>query len=483
MKILIVDDEAPIKDYIAYCIEQSGVNCEIVGSAASGAAAIRLLEQQVADLVMTDITMPRMDGLALLQQIHTRWPQTDVVMLTCHDNFAFARSAMQQGAADYILKSEIEPETMRALLERVTEKRLREHPEQIVSRRLSFGRYLDEALADGTVDEVNRDTVRAYLLGYELNAYFVCLFHYNKAMLDELVLARFPWIQRQWTLPLDDGSVFVLADLKRGMGSGEQSRRLAEFVARLRRWGKQIGVSAVYHDATALKRAALDARRDMSRGFYRSADEPIKSAFENETVPKQIFVFRNNAITALMGRDWVGFRSQMEALFDAARLTQVPSERLKRMLCFIVEMAADTEQATTVLLAHVADAAHLEELQRLFAEFTDRLAQNDRRYSENIEAALAYIRQHFCGNITLQDAAGAAYLNTEYFSRRFKKEVGVNFSEYLLTLRMQEAQRLLRTTSARVSEIAEKVGIPNVSYFTSVFKKQFGTTPAESRKR
>ncbi|MDO4270445.1 MAG: response regulator [Eubacteriales bacterium] len=483
MKILIVDDEAPIKDYIAHCIRQSGADCEIVGSAPSGAAALRLLEQQAVDLVLTDITMPRMDGLELLEQIHARWPQIDVVMLTCHDDFSFARSAMQQGAADYILKSEIEPDTMRALLERVAEKRLREHPEQIVTRRLSFGRYLAGVLADPSVDLLDREEVRTYLLGYELGDYFVCVFRYNKAVLDELALARFPWIRRQWTLPLDDGGIFVLADLARGMGSGEQQRYLAEFAARLSVWDEQIGMSAVYHDVAALKRAAADARRDLSRSFYRGAGERSNSAYDSETAPEQLFVFRNNAITALIGRDWAGFREQMDALFDFARERQVPAERLKRLLCFIVEMAADTEQQSTVLLAQVADAAHLEQLRGLFEAFTEVLEQSGRQYSENIESALAYIRRHFRAGITLQDAAGAAFLNTEYFSRRFKKEVGVNFSEYLLTLRMQEAQRLLRTTTLRVSEIAEQVGIPNVSYFTSVYKKQFSCTPAESRKR
>ena len=104
MKILIVDDEAPIKDYIAHCIRESGADYEIVGSAASGVAALRIMEQQPADLVLADITMPRMDGIELLTQIRSRWPQATVVMLTCHDDFSFARSAMQRGAADYILK-------------------------------------------------------------------------------------------------------------------------------------------------------------------------------------------------------------------------------------------------------------------------------------------------------------------------------------------------------------------------------------------
>lgn len=483
MKILIVDDEAPIKDYIAHCIKNSETPCEIIASVSSGTAALRALEQQTADLVLTDITMPRMDGLELLEQIRVRWPRTDVVMLTCHDDFSFARGAMQSGAVDYVLKSEIEPASMRVLLERVADRRKREHPEQIVARRLSFGQYLRQAMDDSTVDLLDRDAVRTYLLEYQLGDYFACLFRYNKVLLDELAKARFPWVQRQWTLPLDD-SIFVLVDLIRGMSGSEQQMRIAEFSGMLRACcEEQFGISAVYHDETSLKRAALDAQAGLSRDFYRGASSQPESATDHEEALKQMFVYRNNAITALVGRDWAGFRTQMDGLFAFARDRQVNAERLKRVLCFIAEIAADGELPTTVLLVKIVGAAHLEELERLFHEFSSTLQQSDRRYSESIETALSYIMQHFRSNITLQDAAGAAFLNTEYFSRRFKKEVGVNFSEYLMTLRMQEAQRLIRTTPQRISEIAEHVGIPNVSYFTSVYKKQFGETPVETRKK
>ncbi|MGE4548100.1 MAG: response regulator [Intestinibacillus sp.] len=484
IKVLIVDDEAPIKDYILYCIQQSGADCEIVGSAASGAAALCQLEQQVVDLVLTDITMPRTDGLELLAAVRARWPQTDVVMLTCHDDFSFARSAMQQGAADYILKSEIDPASLGALLERIKTKRLRDLPEQIVARRLSFGKYLSTMMTDPSIDLLDREAVRAQLLGYQLGDYFVCTFRYQEAALDKLAEMHSSWIRRQWTIPGEDGYILALIDMTRGLSGREQQMRLSEFAAALRtQVAEQTGISGIYHDEASLKRAVLDAQAELSRNFYRGVVEHARQTVDKEGALRQMFLFRNNAITTLSGRDWPGFRAQMDELFRFARENQVDVERLKRVLCFIAEMAADTEEPTTVLLAKITEAAHLEELQQLFDEFTERLEQTNRRYSENIETALAYIRQHFRSNITLQDVAGAAFLNTEYFSRCFKKGVGVNFSEYLMTLRMQEAQRLLRTTTLRISEIAEQVGILNVSYFTAVYKKQFGIPPAEGRKK
>ena len=86
-------------------------------------------------------------------------------------------------------------------------------------------------------------------------------------------------------------------------------------------------------------------------------------------------------------------------------------------------------------------------------------------------------------DITLNSVADHVFLNRDYLSRQFKKEVGVTFSEYLLELRMKEALRLLRGSDLRIGEIAERVGVSNVSHFTSVFKKQYQITPSEARRQ
>lgn len=483
LKVLIVDDEAPIKDYIAYCIAQSGLDCTLCASVSSGAAALRELEKQTADVVLTDITMPRMDGLALLGALRARYPQTDVVMLTCHDDFSFARTAMQQGAADYLLKSEIDPVSMGQMLARVREKRLREHPERIVARRLAFEQYLREALADQNIDRLDPETLAEELQGYRLEAYFVCLLRYEKAALDELAQQRLPWVRKQWVFPHGEDQILVLTDLVGTLSGGEQNAHVTAFVRALQgHMHGALGVSAVRYDPALLKRAVLEARDDLSRAFYRGTPAPEADRIDNEEALKQLFVYRNNAVSAMTSGDFAAFRAQADAIFAFSQKHCVDAARLKQMLTFIAEVVSGSEAQDTVFLARITEASCLSELQTLFTEFTGRLIARSRRYSENIEHAVRYIQAHFRENITLQDAAGAAFLNTEYFSRRFKKEVGVNFSEYLLALRMKEARVLLRTTSALVGDVAEQVGIPNVSHFTSLFKKQFGTTPVASRK-
>ena len=125
MKILVVDDEALINQYVVQCIRDTDSNVQIVGTATSGEKALRLLRETPVDLAFVDITMPKMDGLELLRTIKAEYPSTMVVMLTCHDEFEYARQAIQNKADNYILKSELTPEYMEKVLEELRSSRKR----------------------------------------------------------------------------------------------------------------------------------------------------------------------------------------------------------------------------------------------------------------------------------------------------------------------------------------------------------------------
>ena len=132
LKIIIVDDEAPIRDYIAYCIENSNTDCEICGSLSSGVEALKKLEKQAVDLVFADITMPRMDGLEMLSHIRNRFQETDIVMLTCHD-VAICQDCTTAGCNRLHLKAEI-VRRLRGQYSSGLRKACQHHPGQIVTK-------------------------------------------------------------------------------------------------------------------------------------------------------------------------------------------------------------------------------------------------------------------------------------------------------------------------------------------------------------
>ena len=101
--------------------------------------------------------------------------------------------------------------------------------------------------------------------------------------------------------------------------------------------------------------------------------------------------------------------------------------------------------------------------------------------SKEITAALLYIDNNYKENLSLEDVAKVVYLSSYYFSRLFKKEVGVNFSDYLLHKKLDEAKRMIETADISILEISTTLGFAEQSYFCKVFKKHIGQTPTQYR--
>jgi YesN/AraC family two-component response regulator len=104
MKLMIVEDEKLIREQLAKGIPWSEYGLMVAGTAANGEEALSILEKTCPDIVLTDIRMPKMDGLALLEQILREKPSTLVVMLTAYDDFDYVQQALRRGAFDFVLK-------------------------------------------------------------------------------------------------------------------------------------------------------------------------------------------------------------------------------------------------------------------------------------------------------------------------------------------------------------------------------------------
>lgn len=94
-----------------------------------------------------------------------------------------------------------------------------------------------------------------------------------------------------------------------------------------------------------------------------------------------------------------------------------------------------------------------------------------------------YIDYHYSESITLNEISKKYYINAAYFSRAFKKEIGVNFNDYLRKLRLDKAAAFLASTDLKVYEIAGKVGFDNPNYFMKKFQEQYGITPGKYREQ
>lgn len=116
-KVLVIDDEVPIREWLEFCINRMD-GYEIAGTASNGAEGYSVFRKIKPDIVITDIRMPGVDGLEMIEMIRELNPMVYILVLTSHEEFSYARRAMQSGVKDYILKTEISEESLSEILAR-----------------------------------------------------------------------------------------------------------------------------------------------------------------------------------------------------------------------------------------------------------------------------------------------------------------------------------------------------------------------------
>lgn len=100
---------------------------------------------------------------------------------------------------------------------------------------------------------------------------------------------------------------------------------------------------------------------------------------------------------------------------------------------------------------------------------------------KSIDEALEYIREHYNEELSLERVASVVYLNPAYFSQLFKLKTGQGYKDYVISLRLEQAKKLLLNPKLRLAEIAERIGYQDMRHFTQVFRRRFGVTPTEFR--
>ena len=104
LKVLIVDDEDLVRRGIVLGVDWAARGCVVVGEAANGEEGVAAVERYSPNLIITDVRMPRMDGIEMMQELRRRGCKAHVIILTAYSDFSYARSALQLGADDYLLK-------------------------------------------------------------------------------------------------------------------------------------------------------------------------------------------------------------------------------------------------------------------------------------------------------------------------------------------------------------------------------------------
>ena len=501
MNIVIADDEKIILTWLKKNIEALSSAYRVVAACVNGRQALDSFEGREIDVLFTDIRMPVMDGMELLRRLgeENRLPYT--IILSAYDDFAYARDAFRLGAKEFLLKPEI---TREGLLEclRLAEARMAGHrdegggsdPAQELLRRC-----LDEPDADlSDAPELCREACGAL----RDKPFTVTLLRFSgeagsKEKIREILDFVFQEANAPYCCAVRGEREWALLSALPHEGAYGLVKGLARSFASFGFSEVSVSAGGTGADCGALPAVARRAREtEASQRFYRMTEA---LDFDTEQRRLRLTHARWEELCAeleqaVRERDWDGLEKRLERAMQFAA-EERPDGSLVKKGCFRVLMnlywhgltqAQQREESLDSLLRlnTLTDFASLrEEFLRQAGVLLAALRLRENRYSAAVTQILQYMEQHYASPITLDALAQLVHLNRSYVSHLFKKETGSSLYDSLLRLRLEKAKELLVTTSDSVQQIGCRVGIPDSAYFSRLFKKQVGASPAEFRRR
>lgn len=490
LRVLIVDDEAPIRQWLEYCINQID-EFTVIGSAGNGRQGLELFKKKKPDIVVTDIEMPGMDGLEMMRMMQKIYPAY-MIILTSHDDFSYARQALTQGTEEYILKTEVTPDTLGNLLNKAFFK-IKGYEDFAASRtEYSIQQTLLKMAMPNGESEISEQTLKRQGIMLE-EGMLLCLAVWSRegksfARVKDY-LQRQPELYNLVSAQIEYEHMVILVNC--------QENGLEPFLERCEQRMNYLdcvmGVGTPVRFLKELPEAIKTARMRCLSYFYHQENSlvwkrPIgiwnlrhvegkKSSFS-----KSLFLQDYKAAIAV--KDQVLKEIKEKEPADLASVKEICAFFVTTLFYFLrdctEEVEAEVKSASERIYKTQKIRELMQEMDRILHPLEATLLR-DNSFSKPVQDAVDYIETHYNQKITLNGVASLVNFSPEYFSRLFVKDTGINFVTYVNQLRMKHAAKMLESTDKKIYEIAEETGFSNVSYFLTAFKKHFGQTPNEYR--
>ena len=533
LSVVIADDEHAIINLIKNLIECP--YAKIIGEAQDGLEAYNIICELHPNLVITDIYMPGMDGISLIEKVREKYDDINFVIISGYRNFKDAYRALKFGVQEYLLKP-IKKKELNDLLYKLAEKKdqdieLKKHIETIETSLKETNRKIrKEMLGKAFADPVAFDLKSG--LAAESNAQFQCTdctfctaalkFDFNEVSRDGF---------EQITLIMENICEKTLGVLRDTVREAEYViinttacyllKYRAENFA-LKNW-KDILLPILKHEACKydfLKiYLAIGTEEKSLDGFERSWSKAKKaiacrinsdsrlvieydqlSKKEKESVQPslqesemawvvQCVETGNTDRTEILIQEMIDAYRRMPAWDDsqlyalAASAITLSEKLISRIPMLGQTVAWDTKRH----LMNIDNSSSVEELQTYLKSCIKEniaacISAKSNEESRPIRLAKQYVDENYDKQIKLEDAAGVVDFNPAYLSRLFKTQTGISFSDYIINVRIEKAKELLRDSLYNVNEIARLVGYNDIRYFSKLFIKVVGIKPTQYKK-
>ncbi len=500
-KVLIVDDEQRTLEGVAQRVKDSGLDVEIAGLAHDGLEALELTQRHHPGILLCDIRMPGMDGIAFSLKAKQIDPDIAVIFMSGYSDREYLKTAIRIGAIDYLDKP-------------VDECQFKEALERAIQRRKSsegmpaqaFDQETLRLLLTGNNEDILRQTAGAAL---HTPAEYIILaaMHYKhentvdtEQQINMFTLHMISSFSedphyRYTTIRMGDMIVMLIKDERTGAG-GTLTQRVTELADTLltglpgAREHIAIGIGSRFQtlmDAGSSYRAAckaLDLAFFRGIGSVNTAGNRKGGQYkpgESQLAEIASFCAHNEPlrITETVERIYGRFAENPDTPVShiksvTLRICQILEDNYHKE--FLEGLSDDPVGLQKAVMSAFTLDQLMGILYQLINKYTSTILTKDKKIGA-IYSAKRYIWRHLDGDISVKAIARNVYLSPTYLCALFKEVTGITINQYVQQARMDKAKTLLVSTDHTVNEISDMVGYRNVGYFSRVFNQHTGTSP------
>lgn len=525
IKVMIVDDEPYIRQGLKILINWEQHGFKICEEAASGNEAIKILKKTDIDLVITDIKMPGMDGLELIEYTRENISKTvRFIILSGFYEFEYAKKAIKYDVDDYVLKP-VQREELLKVLEDYKEifyRQLENYKRQEFSEKIIFDNRLESIISgsydsecigfvkryltdtnnvryirieyDITNDKYNNlsssekveeqkklyDAMKAYLgehrnhtyIPHNENHVLFIGFIYAKKLADKAELSEKEYIKKIYdnlNAILNYGIIFFIGQKEENISSISESFKSAVIAKNFQMYSKVTDISFYDEIKDKINTSVYSVDKDM-------VDELIKAIEENDK--ERI----NDNVKSL-------YQHFKELVAEPDIIKLGMDYLLFSLISLAKSLYPDFDQEEVYKMisqggyGQISIRGSVGHFMKFALEFSDYLNSLRKHTMGGVLTDVEKeITDNYMNNLSLKSLSEKFFINSAYLGQIFKKQYGISFKDYLNNYRIDRACELLLRSDRKIYEIAEAVGFNNTDYFINKFVQTKGITPLQYRK-
>jgi len=534
-RILIVDDEEIIRNGIINSIDWAKYGYEVAGEAVNGKDALEKALKEKPDIILTDIYMPVMDGIEFSHEIKKHFPEIIIIFLTGYNEFTYAQQAIEIGVFRYITKPILQNELIQTLIEASD---ALEHKEMEKEHLKKLKKLLKESLplfkerfllnlVNSVLTEQEIKNKLEYLsMDLSAQSYicvvlsiddFTALSQSNSEadmnlmkfciqnIAEEILTTETHMVH---TFEEKRNEIIILCCVKsfdKENSILEIHQRIQQLQESVRKYLKitvSAGIGRFYSNLSDIGKSYNEAKSALEyrMAFGKNSIILIEDMEQNPgaVVPPVAIQKIDDLILYTKGGNKAQTLHVLNEIFDYIRtegalkkdyISMLAIEIVNRLIRVILEFGDNLSDVLGEQFSpfQVIGYDTLEDIYNEISAATEKIinyvqSKHNAVTRNSIEKAKEFIHQNYMNSeLNLKTVAESVHISPGYFSQLFRQVTGKNCIEYLTKVRIDAAKKLLKETTLKTYEIAEKVGFNDSQYFSTCFKKLIGVTPTEYR--